>query len=501
VNGNVCATGVRASPRIPKLAYNSTMRWQLCAVALSVCLACCVLRGEDLPKLPALNFGDFPTEVRDQVQQAYGAARQQPRNAEAVGKLGMLLDLYDRPEQALACYQQASQLDERSFQWLYYLASLLAKQKNYAQAAQAFQRALRMDPSYLPARLKLAESLLDSGEIDESKEAYSEIVEDIPGAAEAYFGLGRIAVLQGNPAAARESFHKACELFPTFGAAHYALAQVDRKLGRTNEAEQELALYANHEAVVPPVDDPLRDQLRKLDMRAAAHLERGVQLEQVGRLKDAVAETEEALRLNPELVKAHINLLILYARVGNREKAEEHFQAAVKLNATQFPDAYYNYGVLLIMEGKLDEAEQAFRRALAISPSYAAAHNDLGNVFERHGKLAEAAAEYRKAIEGDPSFRRGHFNLGRMLINQHKYAEAIEQLLQTRTPVDAETPAYLYALGAAYGRAGDNSNALHYMEQAKELAVARGQTALASEIDNDLEKVKAGTASSSPQGR
>jgi hypothetical protein len=39
------------------------------------------------------------------------------------------------------------------------------------------------------------------------------------------------------------------------------------------------------------------------------------------------------------------------------------------------------------------------------------------------------------------------------------------------------------------------------MEQAKELAVARGQTALASEIDNDLEKVKAGTASSSPQGR
>jgi len=446
-------------------------------------------------------LSDFPAEVRDQVQQVYEAARQRPRDSDAAGKLGMLLDLYDRPEQALVCYRRATQLDAGTFQWLYYLGSLLAKQGKHAEAAAVLKQALRPDPSYLPARLKLAENLLDSGEIDESKEAYSEIADDIPGTAEAYYGLGRIAVLRGDPAAAQELFRRACELFPTYGPAHYALAQVDRKLGRTKEAEEELALYAHHEPVVPPVDDPLRDLLRKLDMRAAAHLERGVQLEQVGRLKDAMAETEEALRLNPELVKAHINLLILYGRMGNREKAEEHFRAAVKLNPNQFPDAYYNYGVLLIMEGKLDEAEQSFRKALAISPSYAAAHNDLGNILERQGKLPEAVAEYRKAIESDPGFRRAHFNLARLFIHQRNYAEGVVQLLQTRTPVDEETPSYLYALGAAYGRAGDNPSALHYLVEAKELAVQHGQTALASEIDEDLEKVKAGMASSVPQGR
>jgi len=468
------------------------MRWQLCAVALALCLACCALRAEDLPKLPALNLSDFPAEVRDQIQQAYTAAQREPRNAEAVGKLGMLLDLYDRPEQALACYQRANHLDERSFQWLYYLASLLAKQKKHAEAVQAFQLATHLDPSYLPARLKLAESLLDSGQVEDSKGLYSQIAWELPGTAEAYFGLGRIAVLQGNAVAARKSFRKACELFPTYGPAHYALAQVDRKLGKREEAEGELALYTRNENVVPPTDDPLRDQLRKLDMRAAAHLERGIQLEQVGRLDDAVAETEEALRLNPELVKAHINLLILYGRMGNREKAEEHYQAAVKLNPTQFPDAYYNYGIVLTEEGKLDEAEQVFRKALAIDPSYHAAHNNLGTLFEREGKLPEAAAEYRKALESNPGFRRAHFNLGRLLIKQHNYSEGIEQLRQTLTPVDEETPTYLYALGAAYGRAGDGTNALRYLEQAKEAAVAHGQTALASDIEKDLEKVKAG---------
>jgi tetratricopeptide (TPR) repeat protein len=479
------------------------MRWWRGVLVVFLLLSSWALASEELPlpRLPALTLSDFPTEVRDQLQQAYTTARQRPRNSEAVGKLGMLLDLYDRPDQALLCYQRATQLDARSFQWLYYLASLLAKQRKHAEAAAAFQQALRLDPAYLPARLKLAESLLDAGEVEEGHAVYSEIVEDIPGAAEAYYGLGRIAVLRGDPAAAREFFRKACELFPTYGPAHYALAQADRKLGKPEEAEEELALYARNENVVPPSEDPLRDQLRKLDMRASAHLERGLQLEQVGRLKDAIAETEEALRLDPGLVKAHINLLILYGRMGNREKAEEHYQAAVKLNPTQFPDAYYNYGVLLIMEGKLDEAEQAFRKALAISPSYAAAHNDLGNLLERQGKLPEAAAEYRKAVEDDPSFRRGHFNLARLLINQRQYAEAIEQLLQTLTPVDGETPSYLYALGAAYGRAGDNSSALHYLEQAKKMAVARGQAVLASEIEKDLEKVKAGRSSPLPPSR
>ena len=469
------------------------MGWWRGLLAVFLLLSSCALASDELPlpQIPALTLNDFPAEVRDQLQQAYTGARQGPRKAEAVGKLGMLLDLYDRPDQALACYQRASQLNPGSFEWLYYLASLLGKQKKHAEAAAAFKQALRLDPAYLPARLKLAESLLDAGEVEESHAVYAEIVEELPGTAEAYYGLGRIAVLRGDPAAARESFRKACELFPTYGPAHYALAQVDRKLGKITDAEQELALYAHHEAVVPPIDDPLRDQLRKLDMRAAAHLERGLQLEQVGRLKDAIAETEEALRLDPSLIKAHINLLILYGRTGNREKAEEHYQAAVKLNPTQFPDAYYNYGELLSMEGKLDEAEQAFRKALAISPSYAAAHNDLGNVLERQGKLSEAAAEYRKAIEGDAGFRRGHFNLGRLLINQRRYAEGIEQLLQTLTPVDEETPTYMYALGAAYGRAGDRANALHYLEQAKGLAEARGQKALASQIEKDLERVKA----------
>jgi len=443
-----------------------------------------------LPDLPKLAIANFLPEVRSQVQDAYDAARQRSEDAEASGKLGMLLDLYDRPDQASVCYQRAHQLDATSFKWLYYLGSLLAKQGRHSEAAATLRAALRLNPEYLPARLKLAESLLATGEINASDAVYSEIVKKSPGVAEAYYGLGRIAVTRGNPSAAAELFRKACDLFPTYGAAHYALAQVEVKLGKSEESQQQLTLFAKNKTIVPPVEDPLRDEMRKLDMAAGSHLDRGFQLEQVGRVEDAIAETEKALQLDPSLVRAHINLIILYGRTGNLEKAEEHYQAVVKLNPDQFPDAHYNHGALLIREGKLDDAEKEFRRALEIDPSHADAHNSLGYLLERAGTLAEAAAEYQKAIEERPDFRQAHFNLGRLLVSQQKYQEGIEQFQLTLTPVDESTPTYLYALGATYGRAGDRENALRYLREAQKQASDRGQAKLLSDIEGDLRSVE-----------
>jgi len=452
------------------------------------------LAGETpgLPALPKLTVADFRPEVRSQVQKAYDAARDRPKDPDASGALGMLLDLYNRPDEAAICYQRAHELEPASFKWLYYLGSLLAKRGKRPEAIVALRAALRLKPDYLPARLKLGESLFTAGELDESNRVYSAILKESSDVAEAYYGLGRIDAARRNFTAATGSLRKACELFPTYGAAHYALAQVDAKLGKTEESQQQIALFTKNKTIVPPVDDPLRDELRKLDMAAPSHLERGFQLEQVGRVEDAIAETEKSVQLDPTLVRAHINLIILYGRTKNFEKAEQHYQAAVKLNPNQFPDAYYNYGVLQLQQGKQEEAEKAFRSALEIDPSYAAAHNDLGYVLELQGKFSEAMAEYRKAIEEQPDSRQAHFNLGRILINQEQYQEGIQQLQQTLTPVDERTPSFLYALGAAYGRAGDRAQALRYLHEARQQASAHGQTQLLGDIEKDLHTVEAG---------
>ena len=451
---------------------------------------------EAAPEVPQVDIAGLPRETQQQVAQAYAGARKQPRDADAVGKLGMLLDTYHRSEDAALCYRQAHLLAPGAFKWLYYWGSLLLREKKMGEALPILTTALQLEPKYLPARLKVGEALLGAGKTDEAGKIYEGILNDYSDTAEAYYGLGRVKAALGDQAAAAELYRQACQLFPTYGAAHYGLAVAFRKLGRIQEAEEQANLHERNKYIVPPLADPLRDELRVLDMSAVTHLERGVQLEQVGRIEDAIAETEKALALDPSLAKAHLNLLILYAKAGKNKQAEEHYKALLVLAPDQFPDADYNYGVLLFEEGKLDEAEKAFRKTLTIAPSNDAAHNNLGYLLEREGKLSEAAAEYRKAIDIRPNSREAHFKLGRILVNQKQYQEGIDQLLQTLTPVDENTPAYLYALGATYGRAGDTVEAVHYMEEAKEQAVARGQTALASEIEKDLARVKGFSTSS-----
>lgn len=451
------------------------------------------------PELPQVDLAGLRPETRKQVEQAYAAARKRPSDADAVGKLGMLLDLYHRSDDAALCYQRAHSIQPTAFNWLYYWGSLLLKERKAEQALPVLTAALELQPGYLPARLKLGETLLEAAKVEEANQIYEGILKDHPDAAEAFYGLGRVHAARGEQGAAAENYQKACELFPTYGAAHYGLAVAYRKLGRIAEAKEQADIHERYPYIVPPVPDPLRDELRSLDMSAENLLERGVQLEQVGRVDDAIAETEKALELDPALVKARVNLLILYARTGNAQKAEEQYKAVLASNPDEFPDAYYNYGVLLVNEGRFEEAEKAFRKTLAIAPTNDAAHNNLGYLLEREGKLTEAAAEYRKAIEIRPTSREAHFKLGRILVSQKQYQEGIEQLLQTLTPADENTPAYLYALGATYGRAGDSVEAVRYMEEAKEQAVARGQTALVLEIERDLAQVKG--SSTLPQSK
>jgi len=146
--------------------------------------------------------------------------------------------------------------------------------------------------------------------------------------------------------------------------------------------------------------------------------------------------------------------------------------------------------VVLVQQRRPREAAEAFQRALAINPNYAAAHNNLGNMLEADGRTAEAESHYRAAIANDPTYRLARFNLGRVLVAQQKHAEAIAEFEKTLEPEDAETPRYLYALSAAWVRAGNREKGLRYGTQAQQKAESLGQTELAATIARDLRRLE-----------
>jgi superkiller protein 3 len=438
-----------------------------------------------LPELPQLNVANFFPAVRDQVERAYDEAQANPESARASGELGMVLDAYEQYETATVCYQRARLLDAAEFRWAYYLGWIRAALGEYSEAESTLREALQINPEYLPAKLKLAETLLAAGKWEESGKVYRDVVQQYPDLPVAHYGLGRIYSARGDLSAAVESLRKACDLFPPYGAARYALALAYRKLGASEKASENFKLYEQNKTAAPGVEDPMRRAVAQLNRDPLSRARRAIELEKAGKIEEAVAQLEKALEIVPNQVQVHINLISLYGRLGQFEKAVQHFEAAVNLNPHR-AESYYGYGVLLSRRQQFQEAQRAFEQAVQINPFYAEAYHNLGVLFEQQGRLEEAMRQYEQAVSNQPNYRLAHFHMGRILVNQEKYDEAIRHLVKTLAPEDEATPAYRYALGAAYARAGRVEEALRSLRHAREEALAHGQAQLLSSIERDL---------------
>lgn len=442
------------------------------------------------PALPKLNVQSYREPLRTSAATAYLQAQTNPSDPESVGRLGMLLHAFGQTESAEICYRRALALAPRRFAWAYYLALAQSLDNKNESAAATLRQAIELDPGYVPARLKLAEILLGLNHPDEARAAAQAILQDNPNVAPAHYLLGRAASATGHTPDAAQSYGKACELWPTYGTAHYALALLLQSQGRSADAQTHMAVYQKYKADGDPQpEDPQLDAVRALDNSALAHLMKGVDLENSGRLPEAIAEHEEAVRQDPKLAQAFANLISLYARSGQPAKADQAYLSAVALNPN-LPQCHYDYGVFLAGLGRYREAEAAFRKALASSPHYAEAHSNLGAMLERAGRLDEAAAEYRAAVENKPNFRQAHYQLGHLLLMRKKPADAIAELTQTLTPEDSDTPRFTFALGVAYAENRNFPEAERYLDQAGARAASLGQEQLAIQIQAVLASVR-----------
>jgi protein O-GlcNAc transferase len=441
------------------------------------------------PALPRLALDSYPVAARASLSRTYEEAAAHPDSVPAVGALARMLHAWELWDAAHQAYQRAQSLDPQAFEWRYLDAIVLRQLARHADSAVQLRDALSLSPGYLPARVKLAEALLESGEMVESLRLFRALADEPAASPAAEVGLGRIAAAEGQHDAAIEHFTRAVTLFPELGAAHYALARSYRALGRVDAARSALALHDQYGARWPALVDPVLTQVMTLREDAGAILERGVKLAEAGDINEAIAAHEAALARDPQMTQPHANLISLYGRTKNWAKAEEHYRAFVRSGGGS-ADAHYDFGVLQGLQEKWALAADAYREALALNPLHAQARNNLGQALERQHELAAAADAYRQAVEHQPGFRLARFNLARMLIALARPDEAATELEKIVEPRDAETPRYVFALGVAHLRAGRRDEGIKWSLEAKRLALQFGQRDLAAAIDRDLASLK-----------
>ncbi|MBC8267411.1 MAG: tetratricopeptide repeat protein [Rhodospirillaceae bacterium] len=111
------------------------------------------------------------------------------------------------------------------------------------------------------------------------------------------------------------------------------------------------------------------------------------------------------------------------AHQGRVEEAIEAFQKALQVDP-KYADGHFNLGVLFRGQGKLDDAIESYKRAITVKPKHFDALYNLGNALKEKGMLEESVTAFRQAVSIKPDFAEAHNNLGNALRELKRLEEA-----------------------------------------------------------------------------
>lgn len=179
----------------------------------------------------------------------------------------------------------------------------------------------------------------------------------------------------------------------------------------------------------------------------------------------------EALALDNTLAEAHASLaLVRGVYEWARHEALDHFEQMLRLDP-HYAAGLQSYAVHgLAPLGRLEEAIDLLRRAVAIDPVSLPINGTLGFVLALADRAGEAISVLRRALDLEPHAMT-HFFLGNTLAEVGDSALAIEHL-QKATAL-SNRPDILAALGCAFAKTGDDDSARGVLTQLEQQAARR----------------------------
>jgi len=132
------------------------------------------------------------------------------------------------------------------------------------------------------------------------------------------------------------------------------------------------------------------------------------ELAKTGNHKEAIEKLQKAIVEYPAFMLAINEMGVQHLRLDEPVKADEAFQAALKIN----PEAYaplMNHGMTLFQLKKYSEAETVLLQVVKSNENSAVAHYFLGQALANQGKFVKAEKELTTAINtGGPEFKEAH---------------------------------------------------------------------------------------------
>lgn len=287
-------------------------------------------------------------------------------------------------------------------------ASWSLRQRRLPAAVDALRKAVKAAPQDLAIKLELGEALLAQRDGAAAEAVFRSVISSQPDQAGALTGLALSLAAQGRDQDALQAFEQAARSAPKDPRALLALARYQASKRRIDEAIHALDRLA---AAVPDAPE--------------AFLDKGDLLVMKNDTAGAIEAYRRAAGLGGGAVGvAEFRLGALYEAQGRLDEAEAAYRRVLQAQ----PDSYAalnNLAVLLIArKGQGGQAVDLARRAVALAPSRPQAHDTLGWALRAEGKLDEALASVQRALAIDPKSATYGYHQGAILAQLGRKAQA-----------------------------------------------------------------------------
>jgi tetratricopeptide (TPR) repeat protein len=184
-----------------------------------------------------------------------------------------------------------------------------------------------------------------------------------------------------------------------------------------------------------------------------------------------------AVELYPDYAEGYAFLSEIYTDLGNARTAKEHAQKAIDLDENSM-DAHFNMGYVLEVQGRYDEAAEAYDRAIQIAPNIAPAYIAAGLMYHTMGQYRKyqklepyelAIDRFKRAIKLRPFDAEAYARLGWTYYFDGQHGRAIDAIKQGLGVDSTYSKAWGY-LATVYYTRQRYEDAAQYYPKAIELA-------------------------------
>ena len=266
-----------------------------------------------------------------------------------------------------------------------------------------------LEAGYQDGSLEKAIQLFQEDKIAESKEILLSFVKQQDVHAEAAFYLGRVYLREDSLDESIFWLEKTVQLEKTDSEYHQwlgaAYGQMANRAGLLKKAgwakkmrdtlEESIALDADNIAA--------RFMLMQYLVQAPGFM---------GGSKEKAREHADEIKKR-DLRQGHRAFCMIYEAEGEVELAEAEYEAFEEQSsdAPEYYQFYNDYGYFLLRQKRYEEAITKFEKQVALAQDNANAYDSLGDGYRAAGRLEEAADAYRKALEINPEFSTSKKNL------------------------------------------------------------------------------------------